>query len=60
VGDPGLTDKGTYEYMAHPREIPAQYEVPMEQVWAVALAFLEWGSSHHEVSNYSTLSSNIL
>lgn len=41
VGDPSLTGEVTYDYMAHVREIPAQYEVPLEQVRAVALAFLE-------------------
>ncbi|RSM40179.1 hypothetical protein DMA12_27550 [Amycolatopsis balhimycina DSM 5908] len=41
VGDPSLTGEVIYDYMAHVREIPAQYEVPMEQVRAAALAFLE-------------------
>ena len=42
LGDSNLTGEVTYDYMAHAREVPAQYEVPMEQVRAVAVAFLEW------------------
>jgi hypothetical protein len=41
VGDTALTGEAIYDYMAHVREIPARYEVPMEQVRTVALAFLE-------------------
>ncbi|MEV5717307.1 Imm1 family immunity protein [Amycolatopsis mediterranei] len=43
VDDSSLIDEVTYDYMAHVREIPAQYEVPMDQVRAVAVAFLERG-----------------
>ncbi|MEV6902489.1 Imm1 family immunity protein [Amycolatopsis sp. NPDC051372] len=41
VGNPSLAGKVLYDYMAHVREIPAQYEVPMDQARAAALAFLE-------------------
>jgi hypothetical protein len=41
LADPSLTGEVTYDYMAHVREIPAQYEVPMDQVRAATLAFLE-------------------
>ncbi|MET7993480.1 Imm1 family immunity protein [Amycolatopsis sp. NPDC005232] len=41
VGNPSLAGTVVYDYMAHVREIPAQYEVPMDQARAAALAFLE-------------------
>ncbi|MGW4591896.1 Imm1 family immunity protein [Amycolatopsis thermoflava] len=42
TGDTTLTGEVTYDYMAHLREIPASYEVPIEQVRQAARAFLEY------------------
>ncbi|MDQ0382896.1 Imm1 family immunity protein [Amycolatopsis thermophila] len=39
TGDTTLTGQVRYDYMAHPREIPASYEVPIAQVRQAARAF---------------------
>jgi hypothetical protein len=40
-GDSTLTGHVIYDYMAHVREVPAKYEVPVADVRRVAREFLE-------------------